>query len=141
MRVREFVHVCRTSRSCEKRPLSLFFFAGSAERGAVAFKRRSNHSLATLREPEKINDLEESTKVEEERTIAEVLTGGDRDTVHRGYNPMVRVVWLNTSPRRRPRAVRPEGGVEGWCPAIPRGPLGCILLTNIMREKECFCGR
>ena len=56
--------------------------------------------------------------------------------VHRGYNPMVRVVWLNTSPRRRPRAVRPEGGVEGWCPAIPRGPLGCILLTTIMREKE-----
>ena len=61
--------------------------------------------------------------------------------VHRGYNPMVRVVWLNTSPRRRPRAVRPEGGVEGWCPAIPRGLLGCILLTTIMREKECFCGR
>ena len=48
---------------------------------------------------------------------------------------MVRVVWLNTSQRRRPRAVRPEGGFEGWCPAIPRGPLGCILLTTIMREN------
>ena len=47
---------------------------------------------------------------------------------------MVRAVWLNTSPRRRPRAVRPEGGVEGWCPAIPRGPLGCILLTTILRS-------
>ena len=60
------------------------------------------------------------------------------EAVYRGYNPMVRVVWLNTSPRCRPRAVRPEGGVEGWCPAIPRGPLGCILLTTIMRGKGMF---
>ena len=69
---------------------------------------------------------------------AQYLPGGEVDI---GYNPMVRAVWLNTSPRRRPRAVRPEGGVEGWCPAIPSGPLGCIQLTTIMREKECFCGR
>ena len=66
---------------------------------------------------------------------------GLESAVHIGYNPMVRTVWLNTSPRRLPRAVRPEGGVEGWCPAIPRGPLGCILLTTIVRGKECFCGR
>ena len=64
-----------------------------------------------------------------------------RSGIYIGYNPMIRAVWLNTSPRRRPRAVRPEGGVEGWCPAIPHGPLGCILLTTIMRGKECFCGR
>ena len=32
--------------------------------------------------------------------------------VNIGYNPTVRAVWLNTSPRRRPRAVRPEGGVD-----------------------------
>ena len=67
--------------------------------------------------------------------------GGGGLLGHRGYNPMARVVWLNTSPRLRPRAVRPEGCVEGWCPAIPHGPLGCILLTTIMREKGCFCGR
>ena len=42
-------------------------------------------------------------------------TAGEELPGYIGYNPMVRAVWLNTSPRRRPRAVRPEGGVEGWC--------------------------
>ena len=56
---------------------------------------------------------------------------------------MVRVVWLDTSPRSRPRASRPSGGVSGWYSAIPRGPLGCILyILYRTSEKlhEIFAG-
>ena len=32
----------------------------------------------------------------------------------------------------------PEGGVEGWCPAVPCGPLGFILLITMMCKKRMY---
>ena len=37
----------------------------------------------------------------------------EKTTGNRGYNPMVRVVWLNTSQRRRPRGRQARGRLRG----------------------------